>query len=477
MTTISKKFINSGAFNSKAILLIVGLLAVENAAALQKATIFNTNTMGQFGWVEPTIDPGVYPVQDFTLSSPSPTSVGLGWYNKRAPQTQVIRSINGGAWQTIQTFAALPENKYASFLDENAAADSENCYAIIVSDEANTGASITSPQRCYVTRDGRDELVVHRLQLRIRVPNINDAGTDNGVEVLLQTPTGLVTTVTNWYPRGNHTWLDSTDDDLERGTNKTYDLMLNNISQASDITLISLRKPGNDSVCVAEFELLIDGQSAFQKSFSDGQTSCQWLNGNNQLTAFRSETRSSPAWANLDLPFFVGIDGDWLRSRIEATFGHSLHGKGELRNGSSTTSRFVSESKLAMSVPIIVHDASILGDVDSTVHFDLVLSPSVDTNGNTVTKLSIENIDADSFDLAVVLFPIVSPILYGVSTTIEGQVQQFVPVIIGDVPAGTHPCFTAEGGISVCAGSSSRQVNAGFLNHGSSMTANKLTQP
>ncbi|OAH97856.1 hypothetical protein [Methylomonas methanica] len=477
MATISKSFFNSAAFNSKVMVLIVGLIAFNNATALQKTTVLNSAATGQFISVGPTIDPGVYPVQDFTLGSPSPTTVGLRWFNQQAPQTQVIRSINGSAWQTIQTFAALPDNKYASFLDENASANAENCYAIIVSDATGSGASLTSPQRCYITRDGRDELVVHRLQLRIRVPDVKNAGTDNGVEVLLQTPTGLVTTVTNWYPRGNHTWLDSTDDDLERGTNKTYDLMLNNISQASDITLISLRKPGNDSVCIAEFELLIDGQSAFQKNFGTSQAPCQWLNSNNQLTAFRSEIRSSSAWNNLDLPFFFGIDGDWLRSRIEATFGHSLHGKGELRNGSTTTSRFVSESKLAMSVPIIVHDASILGDVDSTVHFDLVLSPTEDANGDPVTKLSIENIDADSFDLAAVLLPVVSPILYGVSTTIEGQVQQFAPVIIGDVPAGTHPCFSPEGGIRVCSGSSPRQVEAAVLTKGRSITADRLTQP
>ncbi|MGH9197194.1 MAG: hypothetical protein ACRD1T_15830, partial [Acidimicrobiia bacterium] len=310
------------------------------------------------------------------------------------------------------------------------------------------------PQRCYITRDGRD-LPVHRVELRIRVSDISDAGTDDDVEVRLQSPSWLVPTVTNWRPAGNSTWIDSTDDDFERGSNRTYDLMLTNVSQASDITMITVSKAEDDDLCIAELELLIDGTPAYQRTYGDSAGTCEWVTAGNLLGVTFNDLRTSLSWSSLSLPIFTGIDGAGLRSRIEATFGHKLHGTGELRNGSLTTSQRLNESRLGMSVPIVVYDVSwgpvYFGNVDSTVYFDLVLTPTVDSEGNPVTRLSVENVDADSSDLLAVLLPIVSPVLYGVSTEIESQVADFDAVDIDPSPiAETHPCFSPDGGIGIC---------------------------
>lgn len=446
------------------IALLCGLTAVDDAAALQAVTRFDPGAQGYLEPVGPQIDDGVNAAQDFTVHSPSPTSVGLRWFNKGAPRTEISRSVNGGPWASIQSLGPLPENEYALFLDEGATANAENCYVIRVWDGVNSGSSLSTPQRCQFTRDGRD-LPVHRLQLRLRVPHVSDAGTDNGVEVRLQSPSWLVPAVTNWRPAGNRTWVDSTFDDLEQGSNRTYDLMLDNVQQASDITMITLAKTGDDDLCIAELELLIDGQPAFQNTFGDTDATCKWVTDNDPFTVTFSELRASPTWNNLGLPTFTGFNGAALRSRIEATFGHWLHGVGALRNGSLTTSQRVNESRLSMSVPIVVYDVSwgpvYLGDVDSTVYFDLVLKQEVDGAGNPVTKLAIENVDADSSDLLAVFVPIVSPILYGVSTEIESQVSDFDPVTLPPSPlSGTHVCFSDDGGIGVCFDTSARQVRA-----------------
>jgi hypothetical protein len=445
--------------------LVLCLAGANNASALKRVGSFDPSSPGKIGPVGPEIDNGVHAAQDFSVSSPSPTSVGLRWFNKGAPQTRISRSVNGGPWETVQTYGELPVNAYASFLDNGATANAENCYVIVVTDGLNSWSALSTPQRCYFTRDGRD-LPVHRLQFRLRVPNISGAGTDDDVEVRLQSPAWLVPSVTNWRPAGNSTWIDSTADDFERGSNRTYDLMLTNISQVSDITMITIAKDtGTDHLCIAEIELLIDGQPAHRQTFGDTAATCVWVTAGNPLSVTFNDLRTSSLWNMLSLPTFTGIDGAGLRSVIEATFAHELHGsKGELRNGGTTTSQRVSENRLHVTVPLVVHDVwkgpIYLGDVNSTVYFDLVLTPAVDNQGNPVTAISIENEDADSFDLLAVFFPVfVAPVLYGVSTTIEDRVASFGPIILDSSPlSGTHVCFTPDAGIGLCLDSSPRRV-------------------
>ena len=445
--------------------LVLCLVDANNASALKGVGSFDPSSPGKIGPVGPQYAPVVNAPQGFLISGRGATQVSLRWRNKGAPQTRISRSINGGQWTTIQTYGELPVDTYIDFQDLNATTNAENCYVVTVTDGMNSWSAVSTPIRCAFTRDGRD-LPVHRLQLRLRVPNISGAATDDDVEVRLQSPSWLVPSVTNWSPAGNSTWIDSTNDDFERGSNRTYELMLTNISQVSDITMITIAKDtGTDHLCIAEIELLIDGQPAHQQTFGNDAATCAWVTPGSPLSVGFNELRASFLWNTLSLPPFLGIDGAWLRSKIEATFAHELHGStGELRNGGTTTSQRISESRLHVTVPIVVHDVRwgpvYLGDVNSTVYFDLVLTPTVDNQGNPVTVISIENEDADSFDILAVFFPVfVAPVLYGVSTEIEDQVAGFDSIILDSSPLpGTHVCFTPDAGIGLCPGSSPRRV-------------------
>src|SRR3546814_19616605 len=104
---------------------------------------------------------------------------------------------------------------------------------------------------------------------------------DDALEVRLQSPAWLVPAVTNWRPAGNSTWVDSTANDFERNSNLPYDLMVTNVSQASDITQITLAKPGNDKLCVADLSLRVNnplpytqtyGKTAARKSVVEGKS-------------------------------------------------------------------------------------------------------------------------------------------------------------------------------------------------------------
>lgn len=401
---------------------------------------------GEVGPVEPIgpeIDTGVHAPLDFTIGSHTPTEVALRWWNQGAPQTKVFRNINGGAWSVIQTFDQLPEGAYVDFHDLEAAANTENCYRISASDGVNPYTAKTTPLRCMITRDGRD-LPVHRLQLRLYVANVANAGSDEPLEVRLQFPSWVVPTATNWRPAGNSTWIDSTADDFERASSLTYDLMLTNVAEVSDITQVTLASPGNDQLCVAGLELFVDGQPAFRKSFGNDAATCAWVGGSNALSVDFAELRNDPSWNQLGVVTFVGFDGEALRSIIQAQFGHFLHGKGELQNGSALTTSRVDESRLKVSVPLTVYDVPVLGDVDSRVDFDMVLAPT--------GQLSFENVDASSSDLLGYFLPIIGwKILYETSQRIESMLGDVrLPGGTASPVANTHPCFTADGGISVC---------------------------
>jgi hypothetical protein len=222
--------------------------------------------------------------------------------------------------------------------------------------------------------------------------------------------------------------------------------------------MITVSKTGDDDFCVAELELLIDGQPAFQRTFGDQAATCGWATAGNVVSISFNELRTSSTWNNLGLPIFTGIDGAGLRSVVQTIFAHMLHGQGELRNGGTTTSQRISETRVHMSVPIIVYDASILGDVDSTVSFDLVIN-QVMVNGIPTAEMSVENPDADSSDLLGYFLPILGwKILYEASETIEEKLADIDPSDLGSSPLpGTRICFRPDAGIGVCFDSSPRQ--------------------
>jgi hypothetical protein len=395
---------------------------------------------------EPEIDWGVQKALDFNIGSYGTTRVNLRWWNVAARQTRVLRSVNGGPWSEIQVFGPLPDKAYIDHVDLQATANTENCYRIATSTGTGVGPSFNTPARCVITREVRPgiNLRVYRLQLRLRVANVADAGTDDALEVRLQSPSWLVPTVTNWKPAGNSTWVDSTANDFERGSDKVYDLMLDNVATLPDITQVTLAKPGSDSLCVAGLDLYSNGLLAYSRTYGDTAATCAPVGGDAVLSVDYNALRSSAPWQQVGTVIPTGYDGASLRAIIEAYFGHGLHGFGELRNGGTISNTRASEDRLNVSVPIRVHDVPILGDVDSDVRFDLVLTP----NG----RMSIENVDADSSDVLGYFLPVVGwGLLYGISSGIEATLEDMKPVgSSAPLPPGTHPCFTQDGGVSVC---------------------------
>jgi hypothetical protein len=439
---------------------VVGRNAVNEAVRAREAEEAarrndqNGGVAGEIGPLEvrpedPVIDTGVHAPTDFTIPGYGRTDVSLRWWNNGGAQTRIYRSISDGPWTALQTFGALPTGAYADFQDQSATMDAENCYRVSVSDGVNNSSAQSSPVRCAFTRRHPDfDGTVSRLQLRIQIASAADADTDNTNEARLQSPTNITYANTYWRPAGNSTWIDSTADDFERSTNRTYDLMLTNIGHVSDITQITLAKPGDDDACIAGLELFIDNTSAFSRSYGNSTSQCQWIHGDDVLSINFADLRAQPSFTNFSTRTFPGFDGPGLRSLIEAKFGHFLHGLGELQNGIPVTTARASQTRLNVAVPVRVYDVTAIGDVDSIVRFDLVIGVAADGQ----TQLTVENVNANSSDLLLLLAPIlVAPVLYEVSEQIEAQINGIGASNVGGTPpAGTRHCFTETAGLGIC---------------------------
>src|SRR5262249_3724559 len=145
---------------------------------------------------------------------------------------------------------------------------------------------------------------VSRLRLRLRTANVEDANTDDGVNVSLRDNDG------------GGTWLDYGRNDFERGDEFTYELMLNGISDLSDINDIFLLKPGTDGWCIESIALIADdaivngvnkGVEIFNQQFGSTPSTCQWLDDENGHQTYfvigRDTLRAHPLWQTYQEPF------------------------------------------------------------------------------------------------------------------------------------------------------------------------------
>lgn len=394
--------------------------------------------------IGPIIDSGVNPPADFTIGGYTHSQVAMRWWNRGAPLTRIFRSVRGGDWSEIQRFTQLPTHAYVDFMDQPVTADVEHCYRVTVSDGAVNSSAVSTPARCVITRDGR-VIPVNRIQLRLRVATAANADLDAPLELRLQSPSWRVPTVTNWRPAGNSTWVDSTADDFERGSDRTYDLLPSNVSEVSDITQVTFAAPGNDKLCISGFDLMVDGATAYTRHYGNSAGTCAMVGDNQVVGVDYHALRASATWQSLRPNLFTGYTGPSLRSVIEPQFGHFLKGLGELRSG-SVNSTVVNRDRLRVTVPLKVYDVFLLGDVDSTVEFDMVLART-----SAGWDLSTENVDADSSDLLGYFLPIIGwKILNEASQQIESRVAAIRPTAVGAPLKGLRPWFGADGALTGC---------------------------
>ncbi len=154
---------------------------------------------------------------------------------------------------------------------------------------------------------------IWRVQLRVQVANVEDAGTDDGLRVQLNSSSG--------------TWLDTGRDDFERNTAFTYDLKLDGISRISDLHYLYLTKTGSDGLGLKSFTLYVNGRTIYTQVFA----TAHWLdNDDGHIRTYyvpSSTLRADDAWRAYTQPFPpLSISHLEMESRITGMLGDMMHG-------------------------------------------------------------------------------------------------------------------------------------------------------
>ena len=395
------------------------------------------------------------PPLGFTIETWDVTSVTMSWSTNTAADTTIVQREIGGtnAWVTLGSWGPLASGTRMTFTDTAATAGSSNCYRVLAGN-ANGWSQWGWPDlRCVYTRDGR-HIAVDRLELFVRIANTSDAGSDDPVQVRLQSPAWLV----NWRPAGNATWVDTTaDDDFDQGVGRWYELLGHNVKDLSDVTMITLDKPGSDAMCVAELALRINrngpapGLVVFRQVFGDAPSACRWVTEGSPLTMTIVDLHAAPEWqAAAPTPPAIGLTAEWLRAEIEAAFADTTHGTAARLHGGVVTTQMLSGTTLRVVVPLLVDTA--VGDVQSSARFDLTLTNTC-VNNMLHAELAATNPNVSSLFDSVPILDLLEdvllfPVLSDVSETIEGSIH-FSTTIGGGASCALGLRFTADGGIGL----------------------------
>ncbi len=255
---------------------------------------------------------------DYTLQRSLNTSTGLSdvivrWKDTSPADTSTLieRANSAGTWSTLTTIAKALDGPQ-SYVDRNLPADSEWCYRIRIRG-ANNAEVLTLP-RCVVTQKLND-IGVFRAQLRIRVANVSNGGTDGRVAVALQAGPFNI-------PTGSYTGLKTAIDDLEAGSDVTYDLIQDGITTLRDITRIGVYTGSTDAFCVSQIQLIVNTAVAFERTWGNSAATCEWVDGYNAIYVSHDELRASPQFVNFQSPIMSPlVETDELESRLEAVIG------------------------------------------------------------------------------------------------------------------------------------------------------------
>jgi hypothetical protein len=403
------------------------------------------------GWYEPWTPPPPPPVvipSGFGIASrrlqsaPSPLSdVVLRWadYSEQDASTLVERQLEGGTWTAIYMFNTALEGD-VSYTDSHLQPDTRYCYRVTVFSGAGHQAR-TSPH-CVVTQK-RNDFPVWRVQLRVRVASVTDAGTDRPFGVALNG--GL-----DDIPKGNWTGINYGIDDFEKGSDFTYDLTQQGITTLRDITKLSFGTSYvDDAVCLRQIQLLVNGAVAFDRSFS----TCKWVGGAKHplsLTIPLTELRANTRFANFVQPTpSVVVPPAEIESRIESTIGSLLWESTDVKWG-EISGRAVEVSRQADRAIHVDLDLEGIADnfpnPEVDVDFDVEVG-FVQTGGGWELRLDPTNLNVNvdfswwAEELSGLLDPICAPAV----AIAEGRdplldcISELEDYIEGEVEAGFSP--------------------------------------
>jgi hypothetical protein len=324
--------------------------------------------------------PEEYPPEaptSFVLTARTTSSVTMRWATPdNVTSTKVQRRFLGGAWTTVKTYDESTTG-LVTYTSSGMAQDTLACYRVAVYNDA--GADATA-EKCAVTLVTASQ-PLSRVRLEIRVADVDGAGTTDRVGVSLND--------TQW---GNFTGLNYSINDFGQSSTFKYDLDMEGIPNLHDIANITIRKYGNDTLCLRSIKLLLDEVTAVSKVFGNTSTTCRSINGPSTTTGrfsvSHAELRATSSFINWVPPTptlaDLTIPQEQLEERLEGIMGDMIWSSPDVHWGEKRGAEYVEVSADEDPQSIDV-DYDLEGkvswsenpevDVKLTLRFDLVDGP------------------------------------------------------------------------------------------------------
>lgn len=302
---------------------------------------WNNNRLGNLGdLTEPPYVPplppqsGPNPPSGIGLDQITDHSIRVSFTDVSDNETgnRILRTADLLNWEILQDVGPVPKFDTRFFTDDSLTPETQYCYQI---ETFNTEGARKSQLRCAYTLD-TSHIKIWRLQLRVRIANLEDAGADHPLRVIMHTNRSLFST---------ETFLDYGRDDFERNSDFTYDLNLENIEELSQIGGFQIINFGSDEdyMYIRELELKVNNHPVFQRVFGNSNASVLKLGYYGHFEVGYDELRADPMWQSfisqsLSNPTFnlpeIGISDNNLFqaviknkeivSRIESLMGHLM---------------------------------------------------------------------------------------------------------------------------------------------------------
>jgi hypothetical protein len=386
--------IASLAFTVATASVAVGRVIVPGTRSMNDPTALPTLSGGGGGAV--VEDPYRPPLQPFITGpvSRTETTLTVRLWDRSSYETgyELYRGpSDNGPWTSIALMN--PFTNQVDYPDSGLSPDTRYCYRLRA---FNGYGESFSYANCFPTLDGRS---VWRVQLRLRTANVEDAGTDDGVYVML-----------NGH---NLTWIDYGGDDLERGDEFTYDLVLDGVSDLADVNAIGIAKEGTDGWCIESLSLLVNSKDhqpveIYNEYFGSTAATCHWLDWasagiHGSYTVPHARLRAHPLWQNFQQPdpqMALGMPREELESRIESMVGNKIHGKdaywGDLDGDRYVEVSFKDEKAIHVTLDLVA-EVPLTRNPEVDLSFDLRFAGSC-TDGQTPLEVHItpENIQASA---------------------------------------------------------------------------------
>jgi hypothetical protein len=252
---------------------------------------------------------------------------------------RLLRSTDLSAWPVVAELGAIPKLTTHSHTDLNLQPETRYCYQV---ETHNAEGARKSQFVCAYTASD-SAISVWRLELRVRVANLEHAGSDNPLRVMVDGNGEFLAT---------ETFLDYGRDDFERNSDFTFDLNFDHLEELSDISGLRIQNHGSDDhLQIRELALLVNHHEVFTRVFGNTNGSALDLGDYGGFAVDHAELRNNPAWGGFvaasasdrtfNLPpvrvaengrLQVEISREEVVSRIESLVGHLLHADASLRD-------------------------------------------------------------------------------------------------------------------------------------------------